>query len=67
MPDPRQRFGALGEEIAAAHLQRAGMSLLARNYRTRYGEVDVVMRDGQTVAFVEVKTRRAPSACRRRR
>ncbi|MEK9659260.1 MAG: YraN family protein, partial [Chloroflexota bacterium] len=35
-------MGALGEEIAAAHLQRAGTSLLARNYRTRLGEVDVV-------------------------
>jgi putative endonuclease len=59
MPDARRRLGALGEEIAAAHLQRAGMSLLARNYRTRFGEVDLVVRDGQAVAFVEVKTRRA--------
>jgi putative endonuclease len=57
--DPRRRIGALGEEIAAAHLQRAGMTLLARNYRTRYGEVDLVVRDGDAVAFVEVKTRRA--------
>jgi putative endonuclease len=49
--------GARFEERAAAALQRAGLKLLARNYTTRHGELDLVMLDGDTVVFVEVRHR----------
>ena len=57
-PDPRRDLGALGEQLAADHLARRGFRILARNYRTRWGELDIVAFDGTTLAFVEVKARR---------
>lgn len=56
--DPRHRLGALGERLAAEHLVRRGFRILERNYRTRWGELDIVAFDGHTLAFCEVKTRR---------
>jgi len=58
-PDPRHALGRLGEEIAAAHFTRLGFSVLARNARTRHGEIDLIAFDGEALVFVEVKTRRA--------
>jgi putative endonuclease len=55
--DPRQSLGILGEDIACAELTRRGYAILARRYRTRYGEIDIVARDGLTIVFVEVKAR----------
>jgi putative endonuclease len=55
--DPRQSLGILGEELACDALRRQGYVILARRYRTRLGEIDIVARDGGTVVFVEVKTR----------
>jgi putative endonuclease len=55
--DPRQFFGKIGEDLACAELQRRGYAILARRYRTRFGEIDIVARDGQTTVFVEVKAR----------
>lgn len=49
--------GSAWEARALAYLKRAGLVLLARNYTTRYGEIDLVMRDGDTVVFVEVRYR----------
>lgn len=60
-PTPRAQLGAQGEEIAAAHLARAGLRVVARNFRTRRGEVDIVAQDGETLVFVEVRTRRTAS------
>jgi putative endonuclease len=60
--DVRHRLGARGEELAAAHLQRRGFAILDRNYRTRWGELDIVAFDGRVLAFCEVKTRRAGGA-----
>jgi putative endonuclease len=57
--DPRRALGRLGERLAAAHLQRLGFTIVERNVRTRYGEIDLIAFDGTTLAFVEVKTRRA--------
>ncbi|HHV93167.1 MAG TPA: YraN family protein [Firmicutes bacterium] len=54
----RQR-GDLYEEIAAGYLQGLGYEILARQYRTRRGEIDLVARDGDTIVFVEVKGRQA--------
>lgn len=58
-PDPRRAVGQLGEALAAAHLERLGFAIVARNARTRYGEIDLIAFDGNVLAFVEVKTRRA--------
>jgi putative endonuclease len=60
----RQHLGRLGEDLALAHLERLGHALVARNHRTRFGEIDLVVFDGTTLVFVEVKTRRANSAGR---
>lgn len=49
------------EQRACNGLERAGLQLLARNYTTRHGELDLVMRDGDTVVFVEVRYRKSAS------
>jgi putative endonuclease len=59
----RQQLGASGEQLAVEHLGRCGYSILERNYRTRWGELDIVAFDGHTLAFCEVKTRRAAGRC----
>jgi putative endonuclease len=56
---PRRELGRLGEELAAFHLARLGFAVLARNTRTRRGEIDLIAFDGQVIVFAEVKTRRA--------
>jgi putative endonuclease len=55
--DPRRRLGARGEELAARHLEARGLAVVERNFRTRYGELDVVARDSRFLVFCEVKTR----------
>jgi putative endonuclease len=57
MSDPRRRLGARGEELAARHLEARGLEVVERNYRTRYGEIDIVARDVRFLVFCEVKTR----------
>ena len=56
--DVRQDIGRRGEQLAAEHLQRRGFAIVERNYRTRWGELDIIAFDGRTLAFCEVKTRR---------
>lgn len=56
--DPRHTLGAAGERLAAEHLRRRGFAILESNYRTRWGELDLIGYDGRTIAFCEVKTRR---------
>jgi putative endonuclease len=55
--DPRRRLGARGEELAARHLEARGLEVVERNFRTRYGELDLIARDGRFLVFCEVKTR----------
>ncbi|ORV84109.1 YraN family protein [Mycolicibacterium iranicum] len=57
--ESRAEIGALGEQLAVDHLQGAGLRVLARNWRCRYGELDVIAADdaASAVVFVEVKTR----------
>lgn len=55
----RHRLGRAGEELAAGHLERLGYDVIARNHRTRFGELDLIAFDGTTLVFCEVKTRRA--------
>jgi putative endonuclease len=50
--------GASAEDAAARFLASRGMKLLERNYRCRFGEIDLVARDGKTLVFVEVRYRR---------
>jgi putative endonuclease len=52
----RRALGRVGEEIAIAHLEARGFSLVTRNYRTRRGEIDLIAYNGCTLVFVEVKT-----------
>lgn len=59
--DQRRVLGAQGEQLAAEHLERLGYRVLARGYRTRVGELDLIVADDRTIVFVEVKTRRAGS------
>ena len=56
--DPRHRLGQLGERLAADHLERLGYEIVARNHRTRHGEIDLVAADARTLVIAEVKTRR---------
>jgi putative endonuclease len=53
-----QDLGKQGEDDACAELLRLGYAILARRYRTRFGEIDIVSRDADTIVFVEVKARR---------
>ncbi len=57
--DAENDMGRTGEDLAAEHLLRLGYEIVERNYRTRWGELDIVARAGSTLAFCEVKTRRA--------
>jgi putative endonuclease len=59
--DHRRSVGRAGETLAAEHLTRLGFKILARNVRTRHGEIDLIAFDGHTLTFVEVKSRRASS------
>jgi putative endonuclease len=57
--NPSAESGAAAEDAALAHLRAAGLQLLARNVRYPFGEIDLVMREGATLAFVEVRFRRS--------
>lgn len=61
MPSSRGRLGTLGERAAEAYLASLGYTILARNYRCLWGEIDLVARDGDTLVFVEVRARRSRS------
>ncbi|HEX5983116.1 MAG TPA: YraN family protein [Solirubrobacterales bacterium] len=51
----RRRTGAIAEDLVARRLAAAGWEIVERNARTRYGELDIVARDGRTLVFIEVK------------
>src|SRR5262249_27055021 len=53
----RQSLGKLGEDLAATALERLGYAILARRYRTRHGEIDLIAQDDAVTVFVEVKVR----------
>jgi putative endonuclease len=56
MTRKRRAAGQLGERLAAHHLERSGYQVVARNYRIREGEIDLVATGGATLVFCEVKT-----------
>jgi putative endonuclease len=55
--DRRQSLGKMGEDLACEELSRRGYVILARRYRTRYGEIDIVAQQAGAIVFVEVKAR----------
>jgi putative endonuclease len=57
--DLRHHLGRVGERLACEHLERLGYRVVARNYRTRFGELDLIVCDDTWLVFVEVKTRRS--------
>jgi putative endonuclease len=59
--EPRRILGLAGEHLAERALARLGLRIVARNVRTRFGEIDLICLDARGYAFVEVKTRRAGS------
>jgi putative endonuclease len=58
MTERSKRLGERGEDAAAAYLERIGVNVVERNWRSAHGEVDIVALDGETVVLCEVKTRR---------
>jgi putative endonuclease len=58
MSDSRQTTGRAAEQQARSHLEQQGLRLLAQNWACRVGELDLVMLDGDTVVFVEVRYRK---------
>ena len=57
--DPRHTLGRLGEQLAAEHFERLGYEVIARNHRTRFGELDLIGLEGDALVFVEVKAGRS--------
>jgi putative endonuclease len=57
--DGRRALGSLGEDLAVDHFRRLGFVIVARNVRTRFGEIDLIASDGDALVFAEIKTRRA--------
>jgi putative endonuclease len=62
MTNTRMALGRRGEELAAVYLAELGYETVARNWRTRRGELDLVARDGEWLVFVEVRARRIERA-----
>ena len=61
MTSPTARTGATCESLALAYLEQHGLTLVARNFRCKIGEIDLIMRDGASTVFVEVRHRRSGS------
>lgn len=61
MAHNKKQMGQRGEEMAAKHLRRKGYRIIARNVRTRQGEIDIVAKHKGVLVFAEVKTRRSKS------
>lgn len=59
MSKERIRLGKTGEDIAANYLLDRGLEIITRNFRDKFGEIDIIAKDSQTFVFVEVKTRRS--------
>lgn len=61
MPDPRRETGLVAEKASVEYLETLGFQIIERNYRKRYGEIDIIARKGDRIHFIEIKSRRSPS------
>ncbi|MFH1154937.1 MAG: YraN family protein [Pseudomonadota bacterium] len=61
MTGPKQIFGKQAEDLACNFLQNQGYVILERNFRTRFSELDIIARHGDTLVFLEVKARKTLS------
>jgi len=59
MLNKRQKFGEKGEELAVRRLKKSGYKIIETNYRNPLGEIDIIAKEGDTIVFVEVKSRRS--------
>lgn len=59
MVDTRKKLGNRGERIAANFLRKQGYQIIEKNYHSLLGEIDIVAKEGESIVFVEVKTRRS--------
>lgn len=62
MTKERIQTGKRGEHIAISYLKNNGYKIITQNYRNRFGEIDIIAKDSDTLAFVEIKTRRIDTA-----
>ncbi len=56
--DYRSQFGRMAEDLALRYLQKRNLNLLERNFRSRFGEIDLIMQENNTIIFVEVRARK---------
>lgn len=56
--DSRKKLGNQAEQYVASHLKKQGYKILERNYRQRFGEIDIITQKGECIAFIEVKARK---------
>jgi len=59
MLNSRQKFGEQSESIAVSYLKKHGYKIIEQNYRTKLGEIDIIAKEKDTIAFIEVKARRS--------
>ena len=59
MQTQEQQFGIDSESMAVSYLKEHGYKIIMRNYRTKFGEIDIIAKDGDTIVFVEVKARKS--------
>lgn len=55
--EKKEEVALFGEEIACRFLKKEGYRIIEKNYRTKFGEIDIIAQDNKTICFVEVKTR----------
>lgn len=58
--DKRKELGKSGEQLAREYLRKKGYKILEHNYRTRYGEIDIIAQQDSSIVFIEVRTKRTP-------